>query len=68
MKMKLILTSLVVLALAVVMFGVVGCSKSEPAQSSGTKAKQYTCSMHPDVVKDAPGDCPKCGMKLAEKH
>ncbi|MDR5868079.1 copper-transporting P-type ATPase [Halomonas koreensis] len=25
---------------------------------------QYTCSMHPEVVRDEPGDCPKCGMAL----
>jgi len=25
---------------------------------------QYTCPMHPDVVQDGPGDCPKCGMAL----
>ncbi|WP_374680858.1 heavy metal translocating P-type ATPase [Accumulibacter sp.] len=25
---------------------------------------QYTCPMHPEVVRDAPGDCPKCGMAL----
>jgi FtsP/CotA-like multicopper oxidase with cupredoxin domain len=24
----------------------------------------YTCPMHPEVVQDAPGHCPKCGMKL----
>lgn len=24
----------------------------------------YRCSMHPDVIKDAPGKCPKCGMNL----
>ena len=30
-------------------------------------AKQYTCPMHPEVVQDAPGKCPKCGMKLVEK-
>jgi len=24
----------------------------------------YTCSMHPQVHKDKPGDCPVCGMKL----
>ena len=27
-------------------------------------AKKYTCSMHPEVVKNKPGKCPKCGMKL----
>ncbi|MFZ5535349.1 MAG: heavy metal translocating P-type ATPase [Patescibacteria group bacterium] len=26
--------------------------------------QQYTCSMHPEVIKDAPGTCPKCGMIL----
>ena len=26
--------------------------------------QQYTCSMHSDVIKDAPGTCPKCGMTL----
>src|ERR1043166_321350 len=25
---------------------------------------QFTCLMHPDVVMDHPGNCPKCGMKL----
>lgn len=24
----------------------------------------YTCSMHPDVVSNNPGKCPKCGMDL----
>jgi len=34
--------------------------KVEPV-SSGQK---YTCPMHPEVVSDKPGDCPKCGMVL----
>ncbi|MBD8524283.1 heavy metal translocating P-type ATPase [Pseudomarimonas arenosa] len=25
---------------------------------------QYTCPMHPEVVQDGPGTCPKCGMAL----
>ncbi|MEX1001092.1 MAG: heavy metal translocating P-type ATPase [Crocinitomicaceae bacterium] len=25
---------------------------------------QYTCPMHPEVIKDEPGSCPKCGMEL----
>lgn len=24
----------------------------------------YTCPMHPEVVQDKPGSCPKCGMRL----
>ncbi len=24
----------------------------------------YTCGMHPQIIKKAPGDCPICGMKL----
>jgi hypothetical protein len=27
-------------------------------------ASRYTCPMHPEVVRDAPGSCPICGMKL----
>jgi Cu2+-exporting ATPase len=29
-----------------------------------THRQQYTCPMHPEVIKDAPGQCPKCGMNL----
>jgi Cu+-exporting ATPase len=25
---------------------------------------QYTCPMHPEIVRDGPGSCPKCGMPL----
>ena len=26
--------------------------------------QKYTCLMHPEVITDHPGNCPKCGMKL----
>ena len=26
----------------------------------------YTCSMHPNVIEEKPGNCPICGMKLIE--
>jgi len=28
---------------------------------------QYTCQMHPEIVSDKPGRCPKCGMSLVEQ-
>lgn len=29
---------------------------------------QYTCLMHPEVLSDKPGKCPKCGMTLVKKQ
>lgn len=30
-------------------------------------SKRYVCPMHPEVVRDNPGKCPICGMKLQEE-
>jgi hypothetical protein len=32
-----------------------------------TASALYTCPMHPEVVSDKPGKCPKCGMTLVMK-
>lgn len=29
---------------------------------------KYVCPMHPEVVSDRPGKCPKCGMELIKKE
>src|SRR5438105_14509516 len=29
---------------------------------------KYICVMHPEVVSDKPGKCPKCGMELVPKR
>jgi P-type Cu+ transporter len=34
-----------------------------PAPAAGEKI-EYTCPMHPEVIRDAPGFCPICGMAL----
>ncbi|MBY0479588.1 MAG: efflux RND transporter periplasmic adaptor subunit [Chitinophagaceae bacterium] len=36
-----------------------------------TAAKEkvlYTCSMHPEIILDKPGNCPICGMQLVKKE
>ena len=31
-------------------------------------APQYTCPMHPDIIRSAPGSCPRCGMTLVPRE
>ena len=35
-----------------------------PAVTEAAAGAQYTCPMHPEIVRDGPGDCPICGMAL----
>ena len=39
-----------------------GLAGSPPGRA--TAAGRWACPMHPGVVRDAPGDCPRCGMDL----
>ncbi|MEO7120122.1 MAG: HAD-IC family P-type ATPase, partial [Ginsengibacter sp.] len=36
----------------------------EKVPSDAVKKVQYTCPMHPQIIRDAPGACPICGMDL----
>ena len=69
----------VVLALALVAAG--GCLESPPPSESVAEAMddsalehatkhldpKYVCPMHPQIVRDEPGNCPICGMDLVAK-
>ncbi|WP_292541901.1 heavy metal translocating P-type ATPase, partial [Mesorhizobium sp.] len=35
-----------------------------PAPQPMPKGTQYTCPMHPEIIRDKPGACPICGMAL----
>ncbi|MBP7609623.1 MAG: efflux RND transporter periplasmic adaptor subunit [Steroidobacteraceae bacterium] len=56
-----------------------GCSKQPPSEPLRNAADdtlpehavkhtnpRYRCPMHPDIVRDAPGECPICGMTLVK--
>lgn len=68
---KLRKTALSVLVLALLAgckgqaHGPEGQAAAQPEATAA--AQQYTCSMHPQIVRDAPGQCPICGMDLVPK-
>lgn len=37
---------------------------SSTSPKAAVEGVQWTCPMHPEIVRDAPGDCPLCGMPL----
>src|SRR5437868_7035087 len=39
-------------------------SQAAPDEVEATPGTSYTCPMHPEIRRDHPGTCPKCGMAL----
>jgi hypothetical protein len=61
-KQILILISTIAVAAAT---GAIAQSIHEHDSEHEQAEVRYTCPMHPEVVTDHPGQCPKCGMELA---
>ncbi|GAA4024757.1 efflux RND transporter periplasmic adaptor subunit [Hymenobacter glaciei] len=63
------LALLLVLPLALVL-GACGTDQKPTDAALTTEAQAgdvYTCPMHPQIIRDTPGDCPVCGMALVKK-
>ena len=46
-----------------------GCkNKKDYVSQSAQKKELWTCSMHPEIIRDKPGTCPICGMDLIKKE
>ena len=44
------------------------CNNKKVLIVENTQKKQlWTCSMHPEIIRDKPGTCPICGMDLVKK-
>ncbi len=61
---KTVMALAVLLAVSTGTFAQNTIHKSGSHQHKMTTSKKYTCTMHPEVVMNKPGKCPKCGMKV----
>ena len=57
------------IVIVLVIFSVFGFSQEHQHQEHQQATSTiYTCPMHPEVVSNSPGTCPKCGMDLVLKE
>ena len=66
MRMTRAMVGILSFTIGITAAGVVALLFWPSAESGHTQGEKtlYTCSMHPQVVQDTPGDCPICGMTL----
>jgi transcription initiation factor IIE alpha subunit len=57
---KIIILAVAFLSVSTYIFAQEKAGKKDTTQH----VAYYTCPMHPDVMMDKPGKCPKCGMDL----
>jgi Cu(I)/Ag(I) efflux system membrane fusion protein len=68
MMNKYLKYSLVMLLISIVGFAIYYFAiKSDNHSESADQKEVYTCSMHPQIIQDEPGNCPICGMVLVKK-
>ena len=61
---KTIIMALAIFLAGTTTFGQAKTDTSMKHKHHMTSTTKYTCTMHPEVVMNKPGKCPKCGMAL----
>jgi len=68
MKKFVLLTALVAMGFGFVAFPLFAKDEQKAKVTQADENVVYTCPMHPEVISDKPGSCPKCGMFLVKKE
>lgn len=63
--LKYSLITIVILSIGFAIYYFV--TKSDNHSGHEQQAAIYTCPMHPEIIRDKPGNCPICGMTLVKK-
>ncbi len=68
MKIRFLKYNLSILTVGFAIF-LFSCNDKGKNPAEPGKAKEvWTCSMHPEIIRDGPGSCPICGMDLIKKE
>ena len=62
-KFSLAFIGIFIIGIAIYFFA----TKSDNHSEMEHQNEVYTCSMHPEIIRDKPGNCPICGMTLVKK-
>ena len=46
----------------------ISCKNKQQQTTEHEHADVYTCPMHPEIIRDKPGNCPVCGMALVKQE
>lgn len=63
LKYGLVVIVISIIGMAIYFFAI---KSNEPVENQRQK-EVYTCPMHPQIIRDKPGNCPICGMTLVKK-
>lgn len=64
LKYSLIVVVISIIGFAIYYFAI----RSDETIHTQHRNEVYTCSMHPEIIRDKPGNCPICGMTLVKKQ
>jgi Cu(I)/Ag(I) efflux system membrane fusion protein len=62
---------LICISILFLVIAAIGCNNNKDNHADHkTESVQeiYTCPMHPEIIRDKPGQCPICGMDLVKKE
>jgi membrane fusion protein, copper/silver efflux system len=64
---RITMVGIIVLTFGAILIGSIYLKPEASNEKNVAVKKQYVCSMHPEVIRDSPGDCPICAMALIDK-
>ena len=67
-RFKYLLLYTLIIISAGALFPACKSKKEAPATAHPPLKEVWTCSMHPEIIRDKPGSCPICGMDLIKKE